>query len=196
MGAIGVSGAQDAPMGASPQDSPTAATGGDGVPTSDTTMAAKAMTSPATSEAAAGDPTASTGPAVGAPSSPPQMVAATASTGANNNAIEEPEVSLSMAMGMAHFALNQVHNVLHREREDIIEERLLLSVWVSLLKKRTTFEKEKVEARKKHLDVMEILYNRRQVVADKLDAQAQKLLHNAKELYAIDESHASVTIKR
>jgi hypothetical protein len=93
-------------MGASPQDSPTAAAGGDGVPTSDTTMAAKAMTSPATSEAAAGDPAASTGPAVGAPSSLPQMVAATASTCANNNAIEEPEVSLSMAMGMAHFALN------------------------------------------------------------------------------------------
>jgi hypothetical protein len=124
------------------------------------------------------------------------MVAATASTGANNNAIEEPEVSLSMAMGTTHFALNQAHDVLHWEREDIIEECLLLSMWVSLLKKRTTSEKEKVEARKKHLDVMEILYNRRQVVADKLNAQAQKLLHNAKELYATDEAHASVTIKR
>jgi hypothetical protein len=32
--------------------------------------------------------------------------------------------------------------------------------------------KEKVEAKQRHLDMMEILYSRRQPVADKLDAQA------------------------
>jgi hypothetical protein len=37
--------------------------------------------------------------------------------------------------------------VLHREREDINEEQLCLSVWVSLLKQRTTSEKEKAEVR-------------------------------------------------
>jgi hypothetical protein len=57
-------------------------------------------------------------------------------------------------------------------------------VWVSLLKMRTTFEKEKTEARQKCLNVMEILLDRRQAVADKLDTQAQKLLNDGNELYA------------
>jgi hypothetical protein len=130
------------------------------------------MASPMMSEAAAGDPDASTGLAVGAPSSPPQVVATTASVGADDNAIEEPEVilghpghrapgaiSLSEVKGTTHFALNQVHDVLHREKEDINEEGLRLSMWVSLLKKRMTSEMEK--ARQKCLDVMEILFTRR-----------------------------------
>jgi hypothetical protein len=62
--------------------------------------------------------------------------------------------------------------VLHQEREDINEEWLHHSVWVSLLKQRTTSEKEKAEVRQKRIDVMEALYNRRQAVADKLDAQS------------------------
>jgi hypothetical protein len=69
-------------------------------------------------------------------------------------------------------------------------------VWISLLKQLTTYEKEKAEARQKRLDVMEVLYNRRQVVADKLDAQTQKLLHNSKELYAATEARANATIKQ
>jgi hypothetical protein len=69
-------------------------------------------------------------------------------------------------------------------------------VWISLLKQLTTYEKEKAEARQKRLDVMEVLYNRRQVVADKLDAQTQKLLHNSKELYATTEARANATIKQ
>jgi hypothetical protein len=137
------------------------------------------------------------------------MAAATASTGANDNAVEEPmvimghpsfraarAVSLSEVMVTSHFVLNQAHDVLCQEREDINIERLHLSGWVSLLKKRTTSEKEKVEVRQKHLDVMEILYNRRHVVADKLDAEAQKLLHDAKELYATVEARANATIKQ
>jgi hypothetical protein len=40
------------------------------------------------------------------------------------------------------------------------------------------------------------MYSRRQAVADKLDAQTQKLLHNAKELYATTEAHANATIKQ
>jgi hypothetical protein len=50
--------------------------------------------------------------------------------------------------------------------------------------------------RQKHLDVMEVLYSRRQVVADKLDAQTQKLLHDTKELYTTAEAHANATIKQ
>jgi hypothetical protein len=52
-------------------------------------------------------------------------------------------ISLSEVMGTTHFPLNQAHDVLHQEREDINEERLHLSVWVSLLKRRMTSEKEK-----------------------------------------------------
>jgi hypothetical protein len=182
---------------------------GDGIPTPNTTMAVEAMTSLATSEAVASDLVASSGPAFGAPSSPPHVVSATASMGTDDNTIEELEVimghpglraprtvSLSEAMGMTHFVLNQAHDVLCREREDINEERLHLSVWVSLLKQRMTSEKEKAEARHKCLDVMEVLYNRRQAMADKLNAQTQKLVHDAKELYAVDEGHANATINQ
>jgi hypothetical protein len=44
--------------------------------------------------------------------------------------------------------------------------------------------------------VMEVLYNRRQAVANKLDAQTQKLLHDTKELYAVAEARANATIKQ
>jgi uncharacterized protein (DUF3084 family) len=74
-------------------------------------------------------------------------LAATTWAGADDNVVEEPEVimghpslrvlgdaSLSEVMGTTHFALNQMHDVLRQEREDINEERLCLLVWVSLLK--------------------------------------------------------------
>jgi hypothetical protein len=182
---FGAGGAQDAPEVPGPQDSPIRAAGGDVIPAPDTTTAAEAAAALVMSEAAASDPAASTDPAPGAPSSPPQMVTATASASVDDNVIEEPEVimmhpglratgvvCLSEAMGTTHYVLNQAHDVFHRERENINEERLRLSVWVSLLKKRTTSKKEKAEVRQKHLDVMEILFSRRQAVADKLDAQA------------------------
>jgi 5-methylcytosine-specific restriction endonuclease McrBC regulatory subunit McrC len=137
-------------------------------------MAAEAMASSTTSGAAVGDPAASTCPTAGAPPSPPRMMTGTTSMGADDNAIEEPEdimrhpglrapeiVSLSEVMGTTHFALNQVHDVLRREREDINEERVHLLVWLSLLKQRTTSKKERAEVRQKRLDVMEVLYSRR-----------------------------------
>jgi hypothetical protein len=92
--------------------------------------------------------------------------------------------------------LNQAHDVLRQEREDINKEWLHLLVWVSLLKQQMTSEKEKVEVRQKNLDVMEVLYSRRQVVVDKLDAQTEKLLDNAKELYAVAEARTNATIKQ
>jgi hypothetical protein len=157
-----------------PQDSSIAASGGGGIPILDTTMAVEVVASPVMSEAAADDIATSTGPVAGALPSPPQMAAATASAGADDNAVEEPEVimghpslwvlgaiSLSEVMDTTHFVLNKAHVVLRWEREDINEEWLCLSVWVSLLKKRTTSEKEKVEVRQKRLDVMEIMFARR-----------------------------------
>jgi hypothetical protein len=86
--------------------------------------------------------------------------------------------------------------VLHREREDINEERLRLSLWLSLLKQGTTSEKERAEVRQKRLNMMEVLYNRRQGMVDELDVQTQKLLHDAKKLYATAEARANATIKQ
>jgi hypothetical protein len=91
-GAPGANGAQDAPEGASPQDSLTVTMFGDGIPTPDTTTTTGATTSVIMSEAAASHPGASTGPASGAPSSLPRMATATTSVGTDDNAIEEPEV--------------------------------------------------------------------------------------------------------
>jgi hypothetical protein len=159
MGAPETGEAQDAHEGADPKDSPTTTVGDDGVPAPDTTTGVEAMASLVTSGVATGDPTASTGLAACAPRSPPRMAAATTSTGVDDNIVEEPEVimglpglrapgtiSLSEAMGMTHFALNQAHDVLRQESEDINEEWLHLLVWVSLLKQWTTSKKEKAEA--------------------------------------------------
>jgi hypothetical protein len=44
-------------------------------------------------------------------------------------------ISLSKAMGATHFALRQVQDVLHQERDDLEEERHRLMEWGSLLKK-------------------------------------------------------------
>jgi hypothetical protein len=44
--------------------------------------------------------------------------------------------------------------------------------------------------------LMVIMFDRRQVVADKLNAQTQKLLNDAKELYTTVEAHANATIKQ
>jgi hypothetical protein len=64
-------------------------------------------------------------------------------------------------MGMAHFALNQLYDGLHRE--DLEEEWLCLREWGSLLKERTTSEKERVAGKQKFLDKMEVLLNRKQI---------------------------------
>jgi hypothetical protein len=143
------------------------------VPKTDTTAAVGATASLTTGEVATGSPAASTGLTADAPSSPPWIAVATASVGADDNAIEEPkvimghpnpwalgQVSLSEVMGTGHFALNQVHDMLHHEWEDIDEERLRLSVQSSLLKKWMTSEKEKAVATQKQLAVMQILLDR------------------------------------
>jgi hypothetical protein len=129
------------------------------------------------------------------------MVATTPSPGADDDAIEELEVilghpflkasgdvSLFKAMGAAHWMLIQTHDVLHRDRGDIDDKQRCLLLWVSLLRKRMASEKEKAKARQKHLHVMEILLDRKQAVAEKLDAKFQKLLADTKDLYTTAEA--------
>jgi hypothetical protein len=109
------------------------------MPEVNTSIVEGATAATSASDAAADGPVPLSGPAAGAPLSPPRMVV-------NNNAVKELEVSLghrpvgamgdvslSNAMSTTHFALNQVHDVLHRERVDLDEECMCLSVWLSML---------------------------------------------------------------
>jgi hypothetical protein len=83
-------------------------------------------------------------------------------------------------MGTTHFALHQVQDVLHREREDIEEERLHLMEWGSLLKKWTTSEKQKAAERREWLDMKQSLLEETEIVIGELDAKAQKLMDDTK----------------
>jgi hypothetical protein len=76
-------------------------------------------------EVAANDPASSTGPAGGASSSTVAAVAAAVEPEVilGHPMLRAPEdVSLNEAMGMAHWALTQAQNVLHRESGGIIDE--------------------------------------------------------------------------
>jgi hypothetical protein len=103
----------------------------------DTTVATGATTSSMAGEVAAGGPAASTG-----------LRATTTSPIVNDNIVEEPkvilghpvlrapgDVSLDKAMGMAHWVLNQVQDMLHRESGDINDECQHLLMWASMLRR-------------------------------------------------------------
>jgi hypothetical protein len=85
--------------------------------------------------------------------------------------------------------------MLYWEREDIEEEWVSLMECGSLLKKRTTSEKEKMTDKQKYLDVMKIMHNRKQTTINELDAKAQKLLEDTKELHVVVEARANAKIK-
>jgi hypothetical protein len=65
-----------------------------------------------------------------------------------------------------------------------------------MLKERTTIEKVRAEARQHHLDVREELLNRLQAAINSHDLDSQKMLADAKELYASAEARANSTIKQ
>jgi hypothetical protein len=65
-----------------------------------------------------------------------------------------------------------------------------------MLKERTTIEKARAEARQHHLDVREELLNRLQAAINSHDLDSQKMLADAKELYASAEARANSTIKQ
>jgi hypothetical protein len=144
------------------------------VPKTESGIVADATVSLMMGEAAVGGSTGLADPMVGASSSLPQMGVATAAVSADDDTAEElkvvlghpvlrasGDVSLSEAMGTTHWALNQVHGVLRRERENIDDERRCLLLWASLLKKQTTFEKEKAETKRDWLGMKEELINRK-----------------------------------
>jgi hypothetical protein len=150
-------------------------------------------------EMATSDPTASTGPAGG--------VFPSTATADENVTVEEPrvilghptfrapeDVSIDEATSMVHWALTQAQNVLHQESGGIIDEQRRLLLWASMLKERITVERVRVEARQHHLDVRGELLNRLQTNINNRDSQ--KMLAEAKELYASAKAQANGTIKQ
>jgi hypothetical protein len=134
------------------------------------------------------------------------MGAATTSTVADDDIVEEPKVvlghpllraprdiALDEAIGMARWALNQAQDMLHREHRDINDECLLL--WASMLNERITSKNAKADARQWHLDTREELLERQRAAIDELDATSQEMLSDAMELYASAEVQGNTTIK-
>jgi uncharacterized protein (DUF2225 family) len=78
--------------------------------------------------------------------------------------------------------------VLHWESGGINDEQKCLLLWASMLKERTTTERAKVEARQQHLDVRKELLNRLPTATNNSDRESQKMLADAKELYASVEA--------
>jgi hypothetical protein len=146
-----------------------------------------------------GDLAASTDPTGGASPSTAvadDNVAVGESGGILGHPIRAPgDVSLDKAMGTAHWALTQAQDVLHKESGGINDERWRLLLWASMLKERTTIEKARVEARRQHLDMREELLNRLQTAINRHDRNTQKMLADAKVLYASAEARANNTIK-
>jgi hypothetical protein len=64
-----------------------------------------------------------------------------------------------------------------------------------MLKEQTMAERARAEASQQHLDVREELLNRLQTVINSRDYDSQRMLAEAKELYASTEAHANGTIK-
>jgi hypothetical protein len=57
-------------------------------------------------------------------------------------------------------------------------------MWGSILKKRTTSEKQKVAVVCEWLDEKQSLLTKEEIAINELDAKARKLMEGAKELYA------------
>jgi hypothetical protein len=68
--------------------------------------------------------------------------------------------------------------------------------WASMLKEWTTAERARAEARQQHLDVREELWNKLQTAINSYDCDSQRMLAEAKELYASVEVRANDTIKQ
>jgi predicted dithiol-disulfide oxidoreductase (DUF899 family) len=51
------------------------------------------------------------------------------------------DISMSEAVSTAHQALSQTQHVLHREGEDLADERRRLQLWASMLKRTTMSER-------------------------------------------------------
>jgi DNA polymerase III alpha subunit len=86
--------------------------------------------------------------------------------------------------------------VLHQMCGGIVDERWCLLLWASMLKERTTTERARAEARQQHLDMRVELLNMLQTTINSCYRDSQRMLAEAKELYASAKARANNTIKQ
>jgi hypothetical protein len=92
-------------------------------------------------------------------------------------------------MSTAHQALSQAQRVLRREGEDLADERRHLQLWASILKWMTMSERAVTRARQHGFDLQV------EAIAQR-DADSQRTLADAQELYASTEARASAVTKK
>jgi hypothetical protein len=63
------------------------------------------------------------------------------------------DISVGVAVSMAHQALSQAQRVLHRKGEDLADERRRLQLWASMLKRMTVSERAAAQARQHGFDL-------------------------------------------
>jgi hypothetical protein len=63
------------------------------------------------------------------------------------------DISVGEAVSTAHQALSQAQRVLHREGEDLADERRRLQLWASMLKRMTVSERVAMRARQHGFDL-------------------------------------------
>jgi hypothetical protein len=93
------------------------------------------------------------------------------------------------AVSTAHQALSQAQRVLHREGEDLPDERRCLQLWASMLKRTTVFERVVAWAQQHGLELQVEAITQR-------DTDSRWALADARELYASAEARASAITKQ
>jgi hypothetical protein len=99
------------------------------------------------------------------------------------------DISVGEAVSTAHQALSQAQRVLHREGEDLADERRRLQLWASMLKRTTVSERAAARARQHGFDLQV------EAIAQR-DADSRRALTDAQELYASTEARASAVTKQ
>jgi hypothetical protein len=99
------------------------------------------------------------------------------------------DISVGEVMSTAHHALSQAQRILHREGEDLADERRRLQLWASMLKRMTVSERVVARARQHGFDLqVEAIIQR--------DADSRRALSDAQELYASAEDRANAVTKQ
>ncbi len=68
-------------------------------------------------------------------------------------ALAEGAISVSEAVSTAHQALSQAQHVLHREGEDLADQRCRLRLWAGMLKRTTMSERAVARDRQRGFDL-------------------------------------------
>jgi hypothetical protein len=99
------------------------------------------------------------------------------------------DISMGEAMSTTHQALSQAQRVLHREGEDLADERRRLQLWASMLKRMMVSERAAARAQQQGFDLQA------EAIAQ-CDADSWRALIDAQELYASAEARANAATKQ